>query len=219
MSGLLPSEPDTSAASEADPRVVGLDDDEAGEVLAALSSETARRLLAALHDDPDSASGVADRAGTSLQNAQYHLGRMRDAGLVEVVDTIYSEKGREMKVYAPADRPLVMFAGGESADERGGLRDRLRGILGAVGVLAGASAAVEYVLRDGPWLDLGVTGSGGADAGGGSGGSVGVASTEATRAAEQATGLPPGVLFLCGGLLALLVVVIATSLVGNTGQA
>ena len=68
MSGLLPSEPDTSAASEADPRVVGLDDDEAGEVLAALSSETARRLLAALHDDPDSASGVADRADTYVSS-------------------------------------------------------------------------------------------------------------------------------------------------------
>ena len=192
MSGLLPSEPDTSAASEADPRVVGLDDDEAGEVLAALSSETARRLLAELHDDPDSASGVADRADTSLQNAQYHLGRMRDAGLVEVVDTIYSEKGREMKVYAPADRPLVMFAGADATDERGGLRDRLRSIVGAVGALAGAS--------DG-------------------GGSVGVASTEATRTAEQAAGLPPGLLFLCGGLLALVVVVGVGALVGNTGQA
>jgi DNA-binding transcriptional ArsR family regulator len=217
MSGLLPSEPDTSAASEADPRVVGLDDDEAGEVLAALSSETARRLLAALHDDPDSASGVADRAGTSLQNAQYHLGRMRDAGLVEVVDTVYSEKGREMKVYAPADRPLVMFAGGESADGQGGLRDRLRGLLGAVGVVVGASAVVEYVLRDGPWLEFGLAASGGADAGGG--GSVGVASTEATRAAEGAAGLPPGLLFLCGGLLALLLVVAVGSLAGNTGQA
>lgn len=216
MSGLLPSEPDTSAASDADPRVVGLDDDEAGEVLAALSSETARELLAALHDDPDSASGVADRVDTSLQNAQYHLGRMRDAGLVEVIDTVYSEKGREMKVYAPADRPLVMFAGGESENERGGLRDRLRSILGAVGALVATSAVVEYVLRDGPWLDFGMAGSGGAgDAGGGS---VGIASTESTQAVEQAAGLPPGLLFLCGGLLALLVVLGVGALTGNTGQ-
>lgn len=214
MSGLLPSEPDTSAASEADPRVVGLDDDEAGEVLAALSSETARQLLAALHEEPDSASGVADRADTSLQNAQYHLGRMRDAGLVEVVDTIYSEKGREMKVYAPADRPLVMFAGSESTDDGGRLRDRIRGMLAAVGALAGASAVVEYALRDGAWLDLGMAGAGGE-----SGGSVGVASTEATQAAAQATGLPPGLLFLCGGLLALLVVVAVGSLAETTGQA
>jgi DNA-binding transcriptional ArsR family regulator len=216
MSGLLPSEPDTSAASDTDPRVVGLDDDDAGEVLAALSSETARQLLAALHDDPDSASAVADRVDTSLQNAQYHLGRMRDAGLVEVIDTIYSAKGREMKVYAPADRPLVMFAGGEETDTRGGLRDRLRSILGAVGALVGTSAIVEYVLRDGPWLDFGMAQSGGA---GDSGGSVGVASTESAQAVEQAAGLPPGLLFLCGGLLALLVVLGAGALTGKTGQA
>ena len=216
MSGLLPSEPDTSAASDTDPRVVGLDDDDAGEVLAALSSETARQLLAALHDDPDSASAVADRVDTSLQNAQYHLGRMRDAGLVEVIDTVYSAKGREMKVYAPADRPLVMFAGGEETDTRGGLRDRLRSILGAVGALVGTSAIVEYVLRDGPWLDFGMAQSGGA---GDSGGSVGVASTESAQAVEQAAGLPPGLLFLCGGLLALLVVLGAGALTGKTGQA
>jgi DNA-binding transcriptional ArsR family regulator len=216
MSGLLPSEPDTSAASDTDPRVVGLDDDDAGEVLAALSSETARQLLAALHDDPDSASAVADRVDTSLQNAQYHLGRMRDAGLVEVIDTVYSAKGREMKVYAPADRPLVMFAGGEETDTRGGLRDRLRSILGAVGALVGTSAIVEYVLRDGPWLDFGMAQSGGAGDGGGS---VGVASTESAQAVEQAAGLPPGLLFLCGGLLALLVVLGAGALTGKTGQA
>ena len=216
MSGLLPSEPDTSAASDTDPRVVGLDDDDAGEVLAALSSETARQLLAALHDDPDSASAVAERVDTSLQNAQYHLGRMRDAGLVEVIDTVYSAKGREMKVYAPADRPLVMFAGGEETDTRGGLRDRLRSILGAVGALVGTSAIVEYVLRDGPWLDFGMAQSGGA---GDSGGSVGVASTESAQAVEQAAGLPPGLLFLCGGLLALLVVLGAGALTGKTGQA
>ena len=216
MSGLLPSEPDTSAASDTDPRVVGLDDDDAGEVLAALSSETARQLLAALHDDPDSASAVAERVDTSLQNAQYHLGRMRDAGLVEVIDTVYSAKGREMKVYAPADRPLVMFAGGEETDTRGGLRDRLRSILGAVGALVGTSAIVEYVLRDGPWLDFGMAQSGGAGDGGGS---VGVASTESAQAVEQAAGLPPGLLFLCGGLLALLVVLGAGALTGKTGQA
>jgi hypothetical protein len=145
---------------------------------------------------------------------------MREAGLVEVIDTIYSEKGREMKVYAPADRPLVMFAGGESASERGGLRDRLRSILGAVGALVGASAVVEYVLRDGPWLDFGLAASSGAGgAGDGGGGSVGVASTESTRAVEQATGLPPGLLFLCGGLLALLVVLGVGALAGKTGQA
>lgn len=213
MGRLLPGalEPSTES-DDAEPRVVGLDDDQTGELLSALSSETARSVLSTLHDEPDTASGVADSVDTSLQNAQYHLDRMCEAGLLTVVDTVYSEKGREMKLYAPADRPLVVFAGDESAERS--LRERLRGLLGAVVALVGLSAVVEYALRDGPWLDLGLAASGGAG-GAGDGGSVGVASTESAGAVEQAAGLPPGLLFLLGGLVALAAVLAARSVTGQ----
>jgi DNA-binding transcriptional ArsR family regulator len=175
--------------------VVGLDDEATGDVLAAISSDTARRLLAALHEEPDTASGLAERVDTSLGNATYHLGRMSEAGLLEVIDTVYSEKGREMRVYAPADRPLVVVAGDD--DETTGLRERLGRLLGAVGGLVAGALAVEYLLRDGPWLpSLATAGSeAGADA----------ATTAATGATGAATGLPvsPGLLVLLGGLLAL----------------
>ena len=141
MADLLPSIPDASASEDAEPRVVGLDDDDADDVLGALSSTTARELFAALTDDPAHPSALAERVDTSLQNVQYHLGKLEDAGMVEVVDTAYSEKGREMDVYAPADRPLVLFAGDE---EEQTLLDRALGrLLGGVGVLAGASLAVK----------------------------------------------------------------------------
>ncbi len=186
----LPPTPDTAAAEEPAPRVVGLDDEATGDVLGAISSDTARRLLAALHEEPDTASGLAERVDTSLANATYHLGRMSEAGLLEVIDTAYSEKGREMRVYAPADRPLVVIAGDD--DETTGLRERLGRLLGAVGGLAAGSLAAEYLLRDGPWLPSLAT----------AGSEAGAAATEATGAA---TGLPvsPGLLVLLGGLLAL----------------
>ena len=82
MAGLLPSTPDTSAAEESSPRVIGLDDDEASDLLSALSSETARRVLAALHEEPTNAAELAERVDTSLQNVQYHLRKLDDAGLV-----------------------------------------------------------------------------------------------------------------------------------------
>jgi DNA-binding transcriptional ArsR family regulator len=199
MVDLLPSTPDTSAADADDPRVVGLDDEATGDVLAALSSETARNLLAALHEEPDTPSGVADRVGTSLQNAQYHLERMDDAGLLAVADTVYSEKGREMDVYAPADRPLVVFAGDDGQEE--GLRAALSRLLGAVALLAGGSLVVEYLLRDGPWLPR-MAATGGADGGGPT-----AASAEAYTAASSGLGLPPGLLFFLGGLFVLVAVV------------
>ena len=141
MADLLPSTSDASPAEDADPRVVGVDSEDADDVLAALSSATARQLLSALHEDPATPSELADAVDTSLQNTQYHLGNLEDADVVEVIDTVYSEKGREMKVYAPADQPLVLFAGQE--EETSTLKSALSRLLGGVGIVGAASVALH----------------------------------------------------------------------------
>ncbi|WP_058364998.1 ArsR/SmtB family transcription factor [Haloparvum sedimenti] len=143
MSRLLPSPPDLSLGDR-DPRVVGVEDEDADELIAALSSETARNALTALHDQPATTSELADELDTSLQNVQYHLGNLREADLVEVVDTVYSEKGREMSVYAPADEPLVLFAG--RSTDSGGLKTALKRLLGGYGILGLAALAAQSVL-------------------------------------------------------------------------
>ncbi|MFC7133160.1 MULTISPECIES: ArsR/SmtB family transcription factor [Salinibaculum] len=140
---LLPSKPEASPPDDAEPRVVGVDSEDAEEVLSALSSETARKLLAEIHEDPAAPSELADRVDTSLQNAQYHLEKLESAGAVAVVDTAYSAKGREMDVYAPADQPLVIFAGDD--DDSSLLRSALSRVLGAVGVLGLASLAIQQL--------------------------------------------------------------------------
>ena len=202
MADLLPSRPDAPAAEEADPRVIGLDSEDADDLLSALASDTAREVLATLHEEPDTPANVADRVDTSLQNAQYHLGNLEDAGLIEVADTVYSEKGREMNRYAPADRPLVVFAGPE--EESKGLQSALTNLLGAVGILGVASLLVQWYVEGPPFGAR----AGGADAGGGDGGGMGTMSTEAAPTAADAAGagLPPGLLFFLGGLLVLAVV-------------
>lgn len=105
--GLLPSrEPvETDAAAES----VSLED--AGAVIDALASRTARSILAALYEEPRPPSEVAATVDTSTQNVNYHLRKLREAELVEVVDTWYSSKGAEMDVYAPAADPLCVFVG------------------------------------------------------------------------------------------------------------
>lgn len=155
---LLPSSPDISP--DGDPRVVGLDSEEADELMAALSSSTARRILAALHDDPAPPGELADRVDTSLQNAQYHLEKLDDAGAIEVVGTAYSEKGREMSVYGPADSPLVIFAG--EAERASGLRSALSRLF--AGFLAlGVGGAVIQTLFGGD--DVAPRAESGGDAG------------------------------------------------------
>jgi DNA-binding transcriptional ArsR family regulator len=196
MARLLPSSSKTEV--DASPRVIGLDDDDADGLLSALSSTTARRLLATLHEEPANPAALADAVDTTLQNVQYHLGRLEDAGAVEVVDTVYSEKGREMKVYAPSDRPLVVVA----ADHEGttGLRSALRRLLAAVGVVGVASLLVQWAATGATLPFVAQSGSEG-----GAGGDA--ATMEATRAADEAAtaaGLPPGLLFFLGGLSVLL---------------
>jgi len=136
---LLPRSPDI--VPDAGPRVVGVDSEVADDLMSALSSETARRLLTELHEDPAPPAELADRADTTLQNAQYHLENLEDAGAIEVVGTAYSEKGREMDVYAPADRPLVIFAGRE--ESASGLRAALSRLLSGFAALALGSLVVQ----------------------------------------------------------------------------
>lgn len=83
---------------------------DAGQIFEALSSETARRILAAVYDSPAPPSDIADSVDTSIQNVGHHLDRLENAGLVETVETWYSEKGVEMDVYAPSHVPLVIRA-------------------------------------------------------------------------------------------------------------
>ncbi|MEF8881456.1 MAG: helix-turn-helix domain-containing protein [Halapricum sp.] len=173
---LLPSKPDTSSA-DAEPRVIGVDSDDADDVISALSSETARELLAELHEDPAPPSELADRVDTSLQNAQYHLEKLQSAGAVSVVDTAYSAKGREMDVYAPADKPLIIFAGDE--EETTGLRAALSRLIGGLGVLGLGSFVVQQLYGDAT--------EGGTTTGSGPGPGVGPATTTEGTAGPATT--------------------------------
>ncbi len=104
----LVPEPETS------PRYLSLED--AGPMLEVLASETAQEIFVALCDDPATAHEVAGRVDTSIQNASYHLERLEEAGVVEVIGTRYSDKGREMDVYARAVTGFVIGIG-SVADE------------------------------------------------------------------------------------------------------
>ncbi|VTT87886.1 Transcriptional regulator, ArsR family [Halorubrum sp. DM2] len=220
MSRLLPSLPDATP-EEREPRVVGVDDDEADDLIAALGSETARAILSTLHDRPATKSELADEVDTSLQNVQYHLSRLDDADLVDVVDTAYSEKGREMDVYAAADEPLVLFAGG--SEESTGIKTALMRLLGGYGLIGLAAVAAQRLLAVGSLGGSRFTArSGGGDAGTTTGGDGGGGPTvesvpdqntaaEGTDGAIELVGDPlaeyavslvePGVVFFLGAAL------------------
>jgi DNA-binding transcriptional ArsR family regulator len=183
--GLLPSKPDLSSDADAGPRVVGVDSEDADDLMSALTSRTARRLLSLLHEEPAPPSGLADQVDTSLQNVQYHLERLEDAGAVEVVGTAYSEKGREMDVYAPADEPLVIYAGRE--EEASGLRAALSRLVSGVVALAVGAVAVQEALGEGLPFPVARTGGGGDAGGAGDGGDAGSGGDGGSAGAPEPT--------------------------------
>ena len=136
MSSIFPLRNTVTRDEDREPRLVDLDEETADEVFEALSSGTTRSIFLSLHQNPQTASDLADETETSVQNVQYHLGKLKDASLVEVVDTWYSERGTEMKVYAPKDDSLVLFAG---RDKQSTLRSLLNRVAGVLTLLVPAS--------------------------------------------------------------------------------
>lgn len=194
MSGLLPSESNAVSAEEADDdggtRLLWLDDDEAESLIGSLSSDTARSVLTALHEEPRTASELADEVDTSLQNVRHHLTNLEEADLVEPAETRYSVKGREMTVYAPVNESLVVCVG--DSEERSSFLSSLRQLIGAGVALVLGSLFVHFAFGTGVSGVSGPTSPRVADSVGGTGELFGM--------------LSPAAAFLAGGLVVLAVV-------------
>lgn len=133
-----------------EPDVLTIDDERTDEILSSVSSETAREILVSVHGSPKIPTDLADELGTTTQNVRYHLDNLEEAGLVEVCDICYSEKGREMSVYQPSDAPSMLVFGSETDGPR--MRKVLTKVSSSVGPAAIAvvvAAKAKFVFE---WL-------------------------------------------------------------------
>lgn len=181
---MLPRKPKVEIDVGDSPRVASIEGDMAGEMIAALQSETAREIYAALNEEPRAASDLAEETDTTIQNVRHHLEQLEDAELVQVVDTWYSSRGREMDVYAPTGSSIVFLAEGRDADT---VKEILKDATAGVGIVAAGAVLVQVLY--GTLLKIGVTMSMG-------------------NPASTTTGtgtIPPGLLFFAGGLVVVLV--------------
>lgn len=187
---LLPRRPSAAAIKEnleREPDVLAIDDEEADDVFRTLSSATARAMLAALYERPRTTSELADEVDTSLQNTTYHVNKLRECDLIEVVETWYSDQGKEMKVYAPTNKALVLFAGDDI--HRSSLFDVIKRLVGVAAIFAVLGLLIERLTRPGETGPEPVTpGAGG------------------PTTDPWLIPLSPGAMFFLGSLLALLLV-------------
>jgi DNA-binding transcriptional ArsR family regulator len=203
--GLLPRRVESERAPES-ARVLDIEGVEADRAFEALSSETARRILSHIYEQPSTPPEVRDEVGTSLQNVHYHLGRLEEADLIEPAGVGYSEKGNEMTIFAPKSEAVVLFAGHEH--DRSRLSRLLGRVLGLYLFLAVAVAAAgslrELLAPAAPTADQGVSLATESAADGGSAG--GVATGTARGGLESLLVNPdPLLVFFLGGLVAIVV--------------
>jgi len=149
MGRLLPTETDASVERSEEPSVLCIDDEETSEVFSALSSETAQAIFRLVNEEPATPATIAQRQDMSVQNVHYHLDNLAAAGLVEVVDTCYSEKGREMDVFVVAEDPTLLFLG--TSDDTPAMKrafDSFASFVGVSPLLVTLGEAASWVFGD-----------------------------------------------------------------------
>ncbi|MCU4799614.1 helix-turn-helix domain-containing protein [Halobacteria archaeon HArc-gm2] len=145
MKRLLPQRTPIRQEAPNELNALRINEEAAEDVFSALASKMSREILSELYTTPQNASDLSDTVETSIQNTKYHLDKLRDADLIEVVDTWYSDSGSEMKVYAPTNGSLVIFATEKKNESN--LRKTLARFLGAIAIVGIASKLIDHLVR------------------------------------------------------------------------
>ncbi len=83
-------------------------DERARKIARAMASQTANAVIQTFGGGPMTSSEVARVMGIPITTASYHIENLLDAGLLEIMDRRWSEKGREVKVYGLANQVLII---------------------------------------------------------------------------------------------------------------
>jgi len=83
-------------------------DERAQKIARAMASQTANAVIQAFGGGPLTSSQVARQMKIPITTASYHIENLLDVGLLEVMETRWSEKGREVKVYGLTNQVLII---------------------------------------------------------------------------------------------------------------
>jgi DNA-binding transcriptional ArsR family regulator len=83
-------------------------DERAQKIAKAIGSQTASDILRILSEGHKSLTEITDQLALPLTTVKYHIENLLDAGLVRIIDTKYSIKGREVKIYSLSDQLFIV---------------------------------------------------------------------------------------------------------------
>src|SRR5574341_292259 len=118
--------------------------EESKKITQVISNDTARQIIELLADAPLSASDISERLQAPISTIVYNLENLEGVGLIKVEKIRYSEKGRQVKIYAPVRKLIVVVP--EKTDKKS-VADVLRKYLGMLLAAVFASVLIEFVTR------------------------------------------------------------------------
>ncbi len=118
--------------------------EESKKITQVISNDTARQIIELLADAPLSASDIAEHLQAPLTTVTYNLENLESVGLIKVEKIKYSEKGREVKIYAPVRKLIVVVP--EKTDRKS-VADVLRKYMGVILAAVLASSLIEFFMR------------------------------------------------------------------------
>ncbi|VVB89794.1 Helix-turn-helix domain protein [uncultured archaeon] len=118
--------------------------EESKKITQVISNDTARQIIELLADAPLSASNISERLQAPLTTITYNLENLESVGLVKIERTKYSEKGREVKIYAPVKKLIVVVP--EKTDRKS-VVDVIRKYMGVILAAVLASSLVEFFMK------------------------------------------------------------------------
>ncbi|VVB88607.1 Helix-turn-helix domain protein [uncultured archaeon] len=118
--------------------------EESKKITQVISNDTARQIIELLADAPLSASDISERLSAPISTIVYNLENLESVGLIKVERIKYSEKGREVKIYAPVRKLIVVVP--EKTDKKS-VAELLKKYLGVLLAAVFASGLIEFLGR------------------------------------------------------------------------
>jgi DNA-binding transcriptional ArsR family regulator len=181
-------------------------DERAQKIGRAISSQTASDILHLISEEPRTASELTDALQIPMSTIKYHLDNLLSAGLLEIRETRYSVKGREIKVYAVRNQLVIV------APKLANIRSILMKYASLFGVVILATLVMLAVLPgfQAPPPDVAGPPSFSQDGGGGAGATETLTSEKAPRAEPLAAALAaaPVIAFFAGGCFIILILLL-----------
>ncbi|MGM0771085.1 MAG: protease inhibitor I42 family protein [Halobacteriota archaeon] len=137
-------EPEGTDQDSSDNLVVLPLNEDSKKITQTLSNEKSLKILDLLSEEPMSATDIAKKLGLSITTVKYNVDSLLEADLIKVHRIKWSAKGREIKIYEPVQK-LIVVAPGSMNVNRASIISMLQQYIGVIGASFLGAAGLQYL--------------------------------------------------------------------------